>query len=242
MMEQPNLAFVADIDNDAYCTLTPEECVRVMYEQTDPNGNLYLPAWPCDICFTSAVDYYALTMNWTEADCKTLNADYAALFESLKRIAAVYDQLGDTLEENRRVLSEDLVQVWDTYLRAFDTRGFDYDLIRDIEDRLDEIAYANSSDGGDVPSEKTTVTEEERALFGQYVAQIHNDAEKRLDRKTAAYDVIIRAMRLCKLLSVNAPEIVVSFEAKFLVQAMAVNRFAVRFESVVSSAPADRDR
>ena len=58
------------------------------------------------------------------------------------------------------------------------------------------------------------------------IVSIQKEAEQRLGKKIAAYDLIIRAKRLCKLMSLNAPEVIIYDEAKILAQAMAIHDYA----------------
>ena len=55
---------------------------------------------------------------------------------------------------------------------------------------------------------------------------IQKEAEQRLGKKIVAYDLIIRAKRLCKLMSLNAPEVIIYDEAKILAQVLAIHDYA----------------
>ena len=45
-MDRSNLAF--HVDDDTYYHLTPVDCINAMFEHTDSDGHLLIPAWPYD--------------------------------------------------------------------------------------------------------------------------------------------------------------------------------------------------
>lgn len=120
------------------------------------------------------------------------------------------------------------------------------DQIADISDKLETIALIDSvsqkiNKGEELSAEDssyyneykdTSVSESEKALYNEYRDAIHKDAERRLGDSLAAYDVIIRAKRLCKLLSLKAPAIIVNNEASLLAQAMVIHNYCVSMETV----------
>ena len=184
-------------------------------------------------------------MTWDDEDRNNVIAAYEWLFAALRAIADVSDRLNDTREENKSILSGELLDIWDTYIRPFDLGDIDYDTVMDIEERMESAKLAAdlaglfedvASDNGEEVfwhgEEASGVTAEEVALYDQYVAAVHADAERRLERVLAAYDVIIRAKRVCKLMSLNAPDIILNSEAKLLTQAMAINACAESAECV----------
>lgn len=63
------------------------------------------------------------------------------------------------------------------------------------------------------------------ALYNIYREAIHADAERRVGENVAAYDVVIRAKRLCRLLALGAPKIIVDSEANLFAQAMVIHTY-----------------
>ena len=244
-MDRPLPAF--DVNDEAYISLTPVDCINAMFSHTDSEGRLRIPAWLCDdddINEETTV-WLDCVMTWDDEDRNNVIAAYERLFAALRAIADVSDRLGVTREENEGILSDELLDIWDTYIRPFDLGDIDYDTVMDIEERMESAKLAADLSGlfEDVASdngeevfwhgeEASGVTAEEVALYDQYVAAVHADAERRLERVLAAYDVIIRAKRVCKLMSLNAPDIILNSEAKLLTQAMAINACAESAECV----------
>ena len=54
----------------------------------------------------------------------------------------------------------------------------------------------------------------------------------RLGKSRLAYDVVIRAMRVCRLLALGAPAVIVRNEAGLLAQALTLRDHAVSAETV----------
>ena len=247
-MDHPKPAF--DVNDEAYISLTPVGCINAMFSHTDGEGRLRIPAWPCDNddINEETTSWLDCVMTWDDEDRNNVIAAYERLFAALRAIADVSDRLNDTREENKDILSGELLDIWDTYIRPFDLGDIDYDTVMDIEERMESARLAADLAGlfEDVASEngegifwqgeeESGVTKEEAALYDQYVAAVHADAERRLDRALVAYDVIIRAKRVHKLMSLHAPDIILNSEAKLLAQALAVNAFAESAELVSDS-------
>ncbi len=240
-MNQPKPAF--DVNDEAYISLTPIDCINAMFSHTDGEGRLRIPAWPYDNDETNeeTTAWLDCVMTWDDEARKDVIAAFEELFAALKAIAGVFDRLGDTREDNEGILSGELLDVWDTYIRPFDPGDIDYDTVMDIEERMDAARFAGLFEDVDSENEEdilrqgeegSGVTAEEEALYDQYVDAIYADAERRLDKALAAYDVIIRANRVCMLMSLDAPDFILNNEAKLLAQALAINAYAESAEYV----------
>ena len=241
-MDHPEPAF--DMYDETRISFTPVDCINAMFSHTDGECRLRIPAWPCDdddISIEETTAWLDCVMTWDDEGRKNVIAAFEELFAALKAIAGVFDRLGDTREDNEGVLSGELLDVWDTYIRPFDLGDIDYDTVMDIEERMDaarlaglfeDVASENEEDILRQGEEESGVTAEEEALYDQYVDAILADAERRLDRALAAYDVIIRAKRVCRLMSLEAPDIILNNEAKLLAQALAINAYAESAEYV----------
>ena len=236
-MNYSKLAF--NTNDAAYFYLTPVGCINAMFEHTDADGSLYIPEGPYDDDSENE-RFYALKMNWNKEDRKKVISDFENLVSAIKIIAPVYDQLGDYTKENSAILSDELLQVWNTYIRDFDTGNIDKYLIQSVTARKAALGFADpfsntpavSAEAEVLPNIDIDFCYDEEVLYNEYKEMIHKDAEARLDNKIAAYDVIIRARRLCELMSLNAHNILINNEAKLLAQAMVVNRYALRMEVI----------
>ena len=244
-MDRSNLAF--HVDDDTYYHLTPVDCINAMFEHTDSDGHLLIPAWPYDTddFDSETAGCLECRMVWDDDARRNVIAAYEELYRALKAITAVYDRLGDTREENEGILSVELLNVWDVFIRDFETGDVDKETAMDIADRMAsadfaddledlfmELASENDEEIYRDGEEDAPVTEEEEELYSRFLDAVYEDAESRLTNKIAAYDVIIRARRVCHLMHLNAPDIILNNEAKLLAQAMAVNACAESVELV----------
>lgn len=230
------LAFNAD---DAYTALTPEECIDAMFAHTDAEGNLAIPKWPYDgngeaesSSHGEHGEYYLMKMNWNKERKKSVTDDFEALFNALEIIASKWEKLSKTLEKNKEILSKELLAIWNTYVRPFDIGALDMNRIDEIWNKKEMIAFSDDDKISEEKNENFAITDEEERLWQEYIDTIHRDAESRLERKIAAYDVIVRARRTCRLMSLKAPDVVVNNEAKLLAQAMVLNRFCLSYITV----------
>lgn len=64
--------------------------------------------------------------------------------------------------------------------------------------------------------------QEQNTLYTEYKDAIYADAKNRVGDNLAAYDVVIRARRLCRLMALGAPTIIIDNEARLLAQAMVI--------------------
>ena len=110
----PKLAF----NDDELFRLTPEGCINAMFEHTGPDGMLYIPTWPIDGSDDGTGKICALKMTWDADDREKFVADYKGTRSSIEKIASVYDRLSGTVEENRQILSERELAVWEKCIKA----------------------------------------------------------------------------------------------------------------------------
>ncbi len=222
---------------------TPAETIRDMFAHTDGSGTLYIREWPRDDSYNEEKErFFRCTMNWTQADAEKLIAEFDALYKALEKIADRWDS--EKEEYNVDALSDEVREVWHTYVREFEIGDIDVSPVADISERMVWTAEVRSiaeemKAGAKLSKEEkdlyrkfkdTTVTEEEEALYDAYRKAVHADAERRVGGGCAAYDVVIRAMRLCKLLALGASEILIRNESQLLAQALAIHRFCGRME------------
>lgn len=71
-----------------------------------------------------------------------------------------------------------------------------------------------------------------KRLYDSYCKSLIKEAEKRVGNNICAYQYVIRATRLCRLFSLNAPEIVIKNEARLLAAAMVLHKYCTSKETV----------
>lgn len=104
------------------------------------------------------------------------------------------------------------------------------DTMREIAPKFDSIR----SSGTEV------LPEAQKAFWNTYLRDFASEdidaicaeAEERVGKGPAACDVIIRAQRLCRLMSLEAPEIIIRGEANLFAQALVVHGYCKELEIV----------
>lgn len=222
---------------DETLALTPAESIISMFEHTDKDGTLYIPEWPYDNSSDEKTRFYKCTMSWNKGDLDEALWHYECDFNALKSIAEKWESISSNATVE--ALPANLQKVWHIYIRDFEIGDIDMDLIMDISNRLETISMIDStaekiSSGIEVSKEEmsfynaykgTAVSEKEEALYSSYRDAVCADAEHRVGENVAAYDVVIRAKRLCKLLALGAPKIIVDNEANLFAQAMVIHAY-----------------
>ena len=200
--------------------LTPQGYIRHMFAETQ-NGEFKVGY--TDFFNNSAPEERTLILNWTAEDAEKVEQRYNLLTSALARIARIHDQLED--EENRKkLLSESDFDVWNTYVRPFEPLEVNWDELYPIppcepEELPSLIHEIHERAIGDL-------IEEEEKLLKWYYMWREEQSQKRIpfNRRSSA-DMITRAMRYEKLLSLGAPEIVVTEEGRYLAEEMVLYYF-----------------
>ena len=200
--------------------LTPQGYIRHMFAETK-NGEFKVGY--TDFFNNSAPEERTLILNWTAEDAEKVEQRYNLLTSALARIARIHNQLED--EENRKkLLSESDFVVWNTYVRPFEPLEVNWDELYPIPpcepEELPSLIYEIQERAiGDL------TPEEEKLLKWHYMWR-EEQSQKRIpfNRRSSA-DMITRAMRYEKLLSLGAPEIVVTEEGRYLAEEMVLYYF-----------------
>ncbi len=226
-------------------SLTPEEFIGLMFERTDLDGILLLPGWYYDGPSWDGNDIrdsYRCHMNWTITDMDYIISRFHKLYAALKKIAVHLDDV-------KAIKDPELLTVWDKYLRGLDAGGLSREKAQDIEDRLHtqrwiQMIASNFAKGQaleDYEKEALieymdiSVSEEEKAYSEQFQNNLYKDAQRRIGGKICAYAVIFHARRVCRLLHLKAPAVVINNEANSLAAAMVMNAFGDTQERVDNS-------
>lgn len=238
--------------------LTAEEYICLMFDRTDLDGILYIPDWYCHNpgweCGVPGSDYgdrsYRCLMKWNICNRDRVLNQYRNLRNGIERIAPYYDSLYMTRAELETVIKDtQLLEIFDKYLQIPDRGDLDRNKIHDIADRMSTLAevkeIASQLAKGEaldalcksvlVDYIDITVSDEERAYYDHYVANIYKDAEKRLGAGICSYRVIYHARRLCRLLALKAPKIVTAHEERNLAISMVLHAYAISLEPVDNS-------
>ncbi len=232
--------------------LSPDEFITLMFERTSEDGVLYIPGWHRDghgfgwgvLGSTDENDSYRCKIKWGLFDYEKILKRFNKHCEMIEQIAKVIIQANKNDIEPE--FKGEMLDFWNKYLKPFDDSAFDMDKINDIDDRLDTLAcvryIASKFSKGEELEENDkgffkeyfdiTVTKEEKEYFYSYNDAIIKECESRVGENICAYRVVIGSRRLCKLLELQAPQIVVRNEACTLAAAFVLHEYGVSREVV----------
>ena len=201
--------------------LTPQGYIRHMFDETK-DGKFKVRYENHENGF--AEEERTFYVNWTAEDAEKVEQRYNLLTSALARIGRLHDRLKD--EEGRKeLLSEADLEIYNTYVHPYEPMEVNWDELYPIPpcepDELMSLIGEIHERGryGDL-------IEEEELLWKQYCIWNEEQSQKRIPftRRSCA-DMITRAMRYEKLISLRAPEIIVTEEGRLLADEMVLYYF-----------------
>lgn len=181
--------------------LSPQAFIRQLFAETK-DGRVSIEYAPFfDEPYTMTYD-----MDWTAEDVENLVQRYDALTAALTHIGKLHESLD--VEANRKeFLTQEEQGVWDTYIRPFDPFDGDLEEVAELEFRR----------------ETENLDEEEQAILDRHYEWYEANCLQRLPvvKSTPTY-VINRAKRYERLVSLNAPAVVINEEGRCLAEEMAL--------------------
>lgn len=185
--------------------------VTSLFAATDRDGALRMPKnFGTDEEQDDEFDIFK--MSWNRDDLNMLLSEFQELYAGLSEIAKVYDKLDNNPELVRDALDNPvLFDTWQLYLQRPQWYG--------EEDRILDAALKKEAH-----AEKLSA--EEERLLEKYRSEELLASVKNLGGNCFAYDVHIHALRLCELMSIGAPKIIIEHEARCLIGCMALKDYA----------------
>lgn len=151
-------------------------------------------------------------MSWNRDDLNMLLSEFHELYAGLSEIAKVFDKLSDIPELVRDTLDNPvLFDTWQLYLQRPQWYG---EKERMLDAAMEKEAQAEE------------LSAEEERLLEKYRGEELLESVKNLGGNCFAYDVHIHALRLCKLMNLGAPKIIIEHEARCLIGCMALKDYA----------------
>lgn len=107
----------------------------------------------------------------------------------------------------------------------------DYHTLKLLSEKYDSVRSAADAEA---------LPEAQKTVWNTYIRDFETDdmdailaeAEGRVGSGVAAYDVILRANRLCRLMSLGAPRVIIQGEASLFAQAMVIHSYCEEMEIV----------
>ena len=202
--------------------------VTSLFATTGRDGTLRMPK-NFGTEFESDDEFNIFKMSWGREELDQLILKFNALYAGLSEIAKVYDELDDNDEEHVRSVLDDsaLFDIWRIYVRRLECDEFDNDKLDfALEKEYNQNMFSENPDK-QLFDERLfeKFTEDELDLLEKYHSKQFEESIKRLGGNCFAYDVHIHALRLCKLMSIGAPKIIVEHEARCLIGCMALKDY-----------------
>ena len=194
--------------------LTPQGYIRQMFRETQ-DGKLSITYYP----FIGEPETITYQVNWTEEDAAQIIQKYNLLTFALTRIGRLHDQLEDEQSRNK-LLSEDELQIWNTYVKPYEPMVVDWKQLYPIPPRepnelmplIQEIH--ERAEFGDL-------IEEEEKLWKQYCMWREEQSQKRIPfHRRSSADLIQAARRYEMAIRLDAPELVVTEQGCSLAEEM----------------------
>lgn len=185
--------------------------VTSLFAATDRDGALRMPKnFGTDEERDDEFDIFK--MSWNRDDLNMLLSEFQELYAGLSEIAKVYDKLDNNPELVRDALDNPvLFDIWQLYLQLPQWYG--------EEDRILDAALKKEAQAEELSAE-------EERLLEKYRSEELRESVKNLGGNCFAYDVHIHALRLCELMSIGAPKIIIEHEARCLIGCMALKDYA----------------
>ena len=186
--------------------------VTSLFAATDRDGALRMPKnFGTDEEQDDEFDIFK--MSWSRDDLNMLLSEFQELYAGLSEIAKVYDKLDNNPELVRDALDNPvLFDIWQLYLQRPQWYG--------EEERMLDAAMEKEAQAEELSAE-------EERLLEKYRGEELLESVKNLGGNCFAYDVHIHTLRLCKLMNLGAPKIIIEHEARCLIGCMALKDYAV---------------
>ena len=157
-------------------------------------------------------EFDTFKMSWSRDELNLLLSEFHELYAQLSEIAKVFDKLSDIPELVRDTLDNPILfDTWQLYLQRPQWYG--------EEERMLDVALKKEA-------QTEELSAEEERLLEKYHSEELLESVKNLGGNCFAYDVHIHALRLCELMSIGAPKIIIEHEARCLIGCMALKDYA----------------
>lgn len=230
--------------------LTPEEYITELFERTDEDGVLYLPAKYLYFEIPELNFDYCCRMNWNLSKYEAVMHKFSQIYKTIKELGKYGDATcWDESKAKEKLGETNQYQIWQTYVRPYDMGGMSFHRIFDIDDRLESIAlaqdiamrYADGKKLKDYEREyleehlNVEVTEEEEEYYSEYHRLRIKQSEERVGKNFYAYETVLFAIRLCRLIELGAPDVIMNNEALRFAEMFVLHEYAAEVKHASSA-------
>lgn len=244
-----------EFNDDFNLVVSPIKYIELMYENTNQKGVLYIPGWS----YMNEPEYsLRCKINWNQNDLENVIFEFKDLQRKIEKIAKIYEKAEDgDFEYFKRLLNdEDLYPIWKTYFQPFEYKKTSQKAIDDIVDKIETVKTVKNLEHKMWSEEQIEsyernlyeeykdlkVTKEESDIYSDYCHAFYDYCEEKVGTGIGAVDLVLRARRLCKLLEIDAPKMIVDKEACMLAVAYVIHKYAYTMEKVDDSARTSNEK
>ena len=219
-----------------YSKMTAPGFLMRLFEHTAKDGTLIVPDHPYRMIDDELdTKWLKCSMSWTMEDIGEIRREFRKLWTDLVGVADEHPRLGKTLEENKEILSDSQLEVWNLFVRDLDDGRFERDIQRSIHKLAVECSRKERrlNPDGKRKLRKGTITEnldyrdEKVFVRWRHSPQIKNAIADRFGEGLFGFDLLIRMKRLYYLLVLEeiAPNDLYTRELKRIALYFVLNRF-----------------
>jgi hypothetical protein len=224
-----------------YSKMLAPALIECLFEHTAKDGTLIVPDHPYRM-IDDEPDHRWLkcSMKWTMEDMSEVRKAFRKLWGDLLGVADEHPRLGKALAENKEILSEDQLEVWNLFVRDLDDGRFERDIQRSIHKLAVECRRKERqlNPEGKRKLRKGAITEnldyrdEKVFVRCRHSPQIKKAIADRFGDGSFWFDLCIRIKRLYYLLVLDeiAPNDLYFREQKRIALYMVLNRYCSKVE------------
>lgn len=195
-----------------------EDAYSKIFECIDENGILCIQDFPDDECKIEG--YISCRLKFDKRSKLNALKEFKSIKESIISLAQLAGDDGKLHIRELNACPEEIKNVFYSYIENLDVGTDDFDEIDRLHNKwLNDVSFEN-------------FTAEEMKFMENYRNAEVKDAEKRIGANFCAFEVIRRAQRYFRLLTLEAPKIVCDNEEYLMLEAFIIHRFAVSFEKI----------
>ena len=220
--------------------LSPQEYITELYKRTDKDGILTL-----SLDIGPSEEAIRFRMNWNLERYRAVLGKFTKVYEAIQKIGHIDEALWWQPDMAKIYLNDaELYRIWLTYLCEFDTPLFCEDKINEIHDRLQQLVLARElaqrfADGQELSNYdrktleeglKIEFSDEDLDYFNDYYSVLEEQSKVRLGKNIYAYETILFAQRLCRLIELGSSKAAINHEARKFAECFVLHEYAAEIK------------
>lgn len=231
--------------DNRYTELAPTDLIKQLFDKMDDRNILFVPDHPYRRGqFSEGRKWLRCEMKWTAEDRDEIIDEFESLYTALEEVAAAYPELSDTTEDNRKILSAGALEIWRKYCTDLGDGLFEKEMERNVDRLIDSMLIpelselraarqaARRSRSRHLADRDPVPADEEMFIYWKHNMHLKADIRAKFGYGPFAFDCCIRLKRLYYMMAFNAPQQLISREAKRLASYMTLDRYCTWHTSI----------